>query len=318
MKLEILGAESLGVRSLCCSVHTKHRRILIDPGIALGYMRHKLLPHPIQIGVDETIREKIIQAWRKATDIVISHFHGDHVPLADANPYQLSVDSLKGLNPNITVWTKAPAHLSSVERPRAASLSRELGIELQPAEGCKSGSIRFSMPVPHGESHGNTESVIMTRVEEDSVFVHASDIQLLDDRAVTRILDWGPDIVIAGGPPIYLDRLSDSQIHTAWSNALRLSRGVNQLIIDHHLLRSSEGPEWLEQLSLLSGKQVMCAADFMKQPRLLLEADRDRLYQVLPVPKGWHEEYANGKQTYRGDMIRSYMKSQSWYKKIKP
>ena len=75
MTIEILGTESLGVRGLSCFIKTKNRKILIDPGISLGYIRHKLLPHPLQIAVDEKIQKKIIKRWRESTDIVISHFH---------------------------------------------------------------------------------------------------------------------------------------------------------------------------------------------------------------------------------------------------
>lgn len=41
---------------------------------------------------------------------------------------------------------------------------------------------------------------MMTRIEEDMVFVHASDIQLLDDATVDRILAWHPNILLASGP----------------------------------------------------------------------------------------------------------------------
>ena len=51
VNIEIIGAESLGVRGLCCFVETEDRNILIDPGVALGYLRHKLLPHPVQIAI---------------------------------------------------------------------------------------------------------------------------------------------------------------------------------------------------------------------------------------------------------------------------
>ena len=98
MDIEILSAESLGVRGLCCNVKTRQRNILIDPGFALGYMRHKLLPHPRQVAMAEKARHRIINLWKKATDIVVSHFHGDHVPLIGANPYQLHVKELPGLN----------------------------------------------------------------------------------------------------------------------------------------------------------------------------------------------------------------------------
>jgi len=39
MKIEIIGAESLGVRGLCCFVSVAEQKILIDPGIALGFLR---------------------------------------------------------------------------------------------------------------------------------------------------------------------------------------------------------------------------------------------------------------------------------------
>ena len=101
MNIEIIGTESLGIRGMCCFVETKSMKILIDPGIALGYTRYGLLPNPYQIEVDERIKKKIIKRWSKATDVVISHFHGDHVPLKNANPYQLDLKKLIGLNPNI-------------------------------------------------------------------------------------------------------------------------------------------------------------------------------------------------------------------------
>ena len=295
MHIEIIGAESLGVRGLCCFVKTKDRNILIDPGIALGYMRHKLLPHPVQIAVDEKAQKRIIDAWRESTDIVLSHFHGDHVPLADANPYQLDTGRLIGLNTKVRIWTKDPAHFSPTEAKRAKSLATVLHVGLISAEGQKHGPMTFSGPEPHGQANNPHETVMMTRIEEDEVFVHAPDIQLLDDETVSRIIYWKPDIVLAGGPPIYLSRLSEDQIRSACHNAERLCQAIDRVILDHHLMRSHEGLEWLKQLSSKTGKPVMCAADFMNKPRLLLEADRERLYKRMRVQDGWHEDYARGK-----------------------
>jgi len=78
MSLEIIGAESLGVRSLCCLVTLPQRCIVIDPGVALGYVRHGLLPHPLQIAVGCRVRERILQVLENATDVVFSHFHGPY------------------------------------------------------------------------------------------------------------------------------------------------------------------------------------------------------------------------------------------------
>jgi predicted metallo-beta-lactamase superfamily hydrolase len=138
---------------------------------------------------------------------------------------------------------------------------------------------------------------MMTRIEDDDgVFVHASDIQLLNDEAVTLILAWQPNIVLAAGPPLYLAKLSAQQRRQAWENGLRLAHGgVETLILDHHLLRCEAGLRWLDRLATATGKRVLCAADFMDHPRLLLEGRRAQLYKEMPVREGWHEAYANGK-----------------------
>jgi len=90
MRLAVLSAESLGARGLCCRVETADRVIVIDPGVALGAWRHRLPPHPVQIAAGDANRRRIVEALDDATDVVFSHFHGDHVPLRDANPYQLA------------------------------------------------------------------------------------------------------------------------------------------------------------------------------------------------------------------------------------
>ena len=299
MQIEIIGAESLGVRGLCCLVEAGARKILIDPGIALGFVRNGFAPHPAQVAVDEAIREHIKKAWQLATDIVFSHYHGDHVPLVDANPYQLDFSEVAGLNPGVRIWAKAPEDLSTKELNRSSALKASL--DAQWHEGTLGrGSFVFSMPVPHGEKTEPGEKVIMTRIEDHTVFVHASDIQLLDDETVDFILEWKPDILLAGGPPLYLKRLSSEQRTRAWKNALRLANSVPTLILDHHLLRNEEGLEWLRGLSLESGRKVVCAADFMGKPRLLLEAERKALYDEMPVPPDWHQAYGEGKTTTRG------------------
>ncbi|MCP3887645.1 MAG: hypothetical protein GY702_02070 [Desulfobulbaceae bacterium] len=56
-----------------------------------SYTRHGLLPHPIQIAEGERVRQRIIKALTKATDVVFSHFHGDHILLWKANLYQLAI-----------------------------------------------------------------------------------------------------------------------------------------------------------------------------------------------------------------------------------
>ncbi len=161
------------------------------------------------------------------------------------------------------------------------------------------GPLCFSQAVPHGDPDLTDESVMMTLVEGEQRFLHAPDIQLLHDQTISRILDWQPDIVLAGGPPLYLSILTETQIARAWENALRLARGVEVFILDHHILRSDEGLTWLEKLSTAAGRPVLCAADYMGMDRKLMEAERESLYQNFPVAENWHEDYAKRKTDIR-------------------
>lgn len=306
MRIEIFGTESLGVRGLSCRVEVGEgkRVIFIDPGIALGYRRHGLLPHPFQVAVGRSIRRRIVSALKEATDIVISHYHGDHIPLVNANPYQLDAAAVPTLSPEVRFWTRSTLGLSVRISQRAEALAFTLNREFHGAEGKEDKVITCSQPMPHGINHSRLGSVMMTRIEDEGeVFVHASDIQLLNRESVDQIIEWHPQTVLASGPPLYLHRLSPRQREQARQNALSLSREVGTLIIDHHIARSERGIKWLKEISSETGKRVICAADYLGKPRLLLEAWRRRLYRDMPVPENWHDAYARGEAD-----VKSYMK----------
>ncbi|MBA7532607.1 hypothetical protein ES705_24833 [subsurface metagenome] len=296
MRIKIYGTESLGVRGLSCLVETQNRKVFIDPGLALGFRRHGLEPHPVQIGVGERVRLEILDALKECTDIVFSHFHGDHVPLVHANPYQLAAQQAAPLFKKPHLWCKSTHDISGAMARRFNGLSELLGRTPMVAEGKKEGALSFSLPVPHGEARSRLGTVMMTRIEDEgSVFVHASDSQLVESETVSQILEWHPDIVFVSGPPVYLQNLASSAIKAALHNAEHLAQGVELLIVDHHLLRCEEGYRFLDDLGSVSGQRVICAADYMGKQRLPLEAWRRRLYGEMPVPVGWHRDYAKGK-----------------------
>lgn len=291
--IEIIGTESLGVRGLSCLIKAGDRRIVIDPGVALGYMRHGLLPHPYQVAEGERVRRRIIKVLKNATDVVFSHFHGDHVPLCDANPYQLAIRQLPENFQNLRGWSKAPDSFSEKMKKRAHDLSELLGDNLHMAEGSSQGPMTFSPAMPHGVKGSRSGTVMMTKVDlGHKTFLHTSDIQLLDRATVDFIVSWQVDIVLAAGPPLYLGRLTDELRTLAWDNALILAQNVETLILDHHLMRDHQGVKWLDILSGLAGRQIYCAADYMNKRRLLLEAERSQLYKIIPVPDGWHDAYS--------------------------
>ncbi|MGC9436194.1 MAG: hypothetical protein ACP5C4_09015 [Methanomicrobiales archaeon] len=298
MDVLVIGTESLGVRGLCCLVHAGQRNILIDPGVALGFLRHGRLPHPRQVAVGAAVRERIIAAFSEATDIVISHFHGDHIPCADANPFQLPLSRVPPVE-GVVLWCPGPGSLSPLSRRRRADLLAHPGWHPVTADGRDGPVLTFSRPVPHGGSLSRG-GVVMTAIRHGGdVFVHASDIQMLDREAVDIIRGWHPDAVIASGPPLYLDRLSPGERALAWENARLLADAVPLCILDHHLLRSRAGLGWLHHLSEETGGSVISAAAFMGRVPLLLEAAREEEYASFEVPVGWHEEYARGDAGFR-------------------
>ncbi|OEU42259.1 hypothetical protein BGV40_10490 [Methanosarcina sp. Ant1] len=295
MKIEILGCESFGARSLACVIKTDERKIVIDPGVALARLRSGLFPHPVEVAAAFRIREKVLFALEGVTDIVISHYHGDHMPLRAEDPYQLPMEALPSLE-GVNFWCKGPEKISSLSTKRRNELSDFLGFPLPASEGGSSGNMDFSSPTPHGVREKGFGAVMMTRIcEGDEVFVHSSDIQLLDREAVLKVLAWKPKIVFASGPPLYLSHRIPEIGKEAFENAFLLARNVDTLILDHHLLRSFEGYRWLKELAGKVENRVLCAAEFMGKEPELLEAQRKTLYEKMPVPPGWHEAYSRGK-----------------------
>ncbi|MFW6115727.1 MAG: hypothetical protein ACOC7Y_01560 [Chloroflexota bacterium] len=168
MQTEILGAESLGVRGLCCAVEAAGRRILIDPGLALGYERHGLLPHPAQVAVAECVRRRILTLLEGANDVVVSHVHGDHVPLPDANPYQLKAQQAAPLCRETQLWVKGQRGLSPTMMDRRVALSDVLDRERPAADGRSDGTLTFSAPLAHGQPDTHLGTVMMTRIEDQT------------------------------------------------------------------------------------------------------------------------------------------------------
>ncbi len=303
--IKIISSESLGVRGLCTVVETKNRKIIIDPGIALGYHRHGLLPHPAQIAVDEIIREKIIRHMEDSTDIVFSHYHGDHVPLVEANPYQLSIEKVKKALFRSEIWAKGFENDSHKMQQRAWNLIFNSN-KFKEAEGKDDGIIHCSFAVPHGKKDSHLGTVMMTQIRlKSKVFIHASDIQFLFDKTIDEIIKLGADIVLASGPPLYLSHIGEEILAIAEKNIKRLSSKVETLIIDHHLLRSERGFEWLRKINKEVNNRIITSADYMGLKPQLLEAKREELYEVMPVPDSWHEDYKNNRVKTREYLLNA-------------
>jgi len=281
MEINIIGAESLGVRSMACLVRTGARLILIDPGVALAPRRFGFPPHPGEIKRAALIRQQILNHLPQITDIIISHFHGDHTPLKKPDPFQIPLIDFKNRLGTSRIYIKSNQGNTSLMNYRYSEFVAEFASQIIIADRHTEPGLEFSAPVPHGEPHQGT--VLMTKItDQTGVFVHASDIQLLNETAINALLVWQPDILFVAGPPIYLPQLSPAQLNRAFENAIQLARVTKTLILDHHLLRSTSGLRWLAQLRQSVSIRVICAAEWQLEKPDLLEARRRQLFSLFP------------------------------------
>lgn len=284
VKIRLLAAESFGVRSMATVVETLNRKILIDPGIALDSHRHHLPPHPFQIAVCQKLRQQIIEEFSHCTDIVITHFHGDHFPLVEADKNQISFNQIKNKIQDVTFWCKGGTWISRTAQHRRKTLEENLMKPLVDPEGEIFGRFEFSQPFSHGEKRNNPNSVMMVKIHEDNeIFVFGSDIQLLERDSIEQILDWTPSILYVSGPPIYLPHIAKKFSGKIIENIQLLQQSIPISIIDHHLLRSHSGFTLLDSFQSKNSNQVICAADFMNYERVPLEASRKEIYKELPI-----------------------------------
>ncbi len=300
MKIEILGTETLGVRGL--STFVDAAKVLIDPGVALGFSRYHLHPHPIQAVVGDDVKAKIVKAWKRAKDVVISHFHGDHVPLLNPNPFQLGIDDVlrsHSTNPNARIWVKAEKFCRGVERERLRDLKRMFGgqvVEVEPGEG--DGMLEFVGPFFHTGS--SSTLVLGTLIRSEEIVLHLSDADIFSKGVIRAIRRIDPDIIISDGPSIYRHEFDDRFINDALLRASRLVDSCGSWVLDHHLMRCDEGIEWLNSLKKRErGCRIFSAAGFMMEPLTMLEAWRRTLYRLLPVSNEWFMNHSLLKKSKR-------------------
>jgi hypothetical protein len=84
-------------------------------------------------------------------------------------------------------------------------------------------------------------------------------------RVTCPVDDPGPLTRVGDSDPVPVKRIDlTEEIDAAYylgDENLRLVAHVRVVIIDHHLMRDSSGPDWLNALSKTTGKRVSCAAD---------------------------------------------------------
>lgn len=272
---------------------------MIDPGVSLSPWRFGLRPHKKELAASKIVRERILACASKADLIVISHYHFDHCTPGIKRRFEWTNEArATQLYGGKLIYAKSTeAFINPSQKRRAYHLWKRGDCQIAPADGARFKNVSFSHPLFHGEENSPRGWVIATLIEEGAErFVHASDIQCLHTKSVEYVLSLCPTILLISGPPLYLDELDPKLAQMGRENLQTLVREAPMVILDHHILRSQEALRLMDELRQEAekvGHKVLCAAEYMGRPPLLLEAQRKELHAKDPVDALWYQRLYN-------------------------
>jgi len=304
IKVVPLAAESLGVRSMCTYIQTPDIRILVDPGVSLG-PRFGLLPHPREYVRLMKCREKIARFADEVDVVTISHYHFDHsTPTYTDYVWNFSdLEAARQIYREKVVLAKdTRSNVNASQRRRGwmlKSIIKDWVKDFIAADGQTfifgDTSLRFSLPVPHGEIDTPLGWVLMLTVEHEGVrVVHASDVQgPISSETLEMLIAQRPNLVYVGGPPLYLlnYRLASSVLERGLKNIGKLAEKTPTVILDHHLLRAEgwrEVSKTVFEAARKTGHEIVTAASFICEENDTLESRREMLYEDEPPSEAFN------------------------------
>lgn len=309
VKVRPLAFESLGVRGMATYVETDDVSMIVDPGSALG-PRFNLEPHEREYSALFKSREDILSASEKVDLLTISHYHFDHfVPNFENWKFIWSSPEMaESLYRNKLILAKdISENINASQRKRGYMFRKknlDIAEEIRVADGYElemgSTEIRFSKPVFHGaEGTKLGYSLILTIETPNFTLVHAPDVQgPMYGKSLEYILSQSPNLLIIGGPPTYISfKLREEDLENAQKNLRTLAENIPELVVDHHLLRTTDYKEYLKPVIEKAegvGHEVMTASKLIGEEPNLLEARRKELHEEEPVEKEWYERLKKG------------------------
>ena len=288
MRVRIIGADSIGSRSMAMVVEANDVKVLIDPGVSYAPRRYGLPPHPVELQRLREIKERILNEIVDADIVVITHYHYDHYlrDPEEADYYKDKILFVKDPSRDINFSQRMRAY-RLFKRNAVEKLARSVHIlDGRVYEVAPGVVIRASPPVPHGSPGTKLGYVVMVAIECcNKVFVHASDVQgPMSDEALNWLLSVRPSLVFISGPPTYFAGYKvpreevEKGLHNLRVLAERLPR-ASVIVADHHMARDLEYPSYLARIAGESKARIMSAADFMGLPYEPLEALRKQLWR---------------------------------------
>lgn len=283
MKVEILAADSMGVRSLATFVEMCGLAIAVDLGASLAPRRYGLPPHEVEVEELERRLDLIRRRLGEAQIAIITHYHYDHYMAGEPELYYGKTVFVKHPKEFINVSQRIRAHRFLVRGgvSERADVRVADGMTYE-VEGVR---IRFSPPVWHGEPGTKVGRVVMVALEcDEGTVVFGSDVQgPVDDEALEWLIGIKkPDVVIIDGPPTYFAgyKVPVEAVRRGLENLATLIRVVKPrvVVVDHHMARDRRVEEILASVREKSGGDAVLAATFMGREPRLLEAFRRELW----------------------------------------
>ncbi|NHI88499.1 MAG: hypothetical protein EAX87_03190 [Candidatus Thorarchaeota archaeon] len=291
-----LAAESLGTRSLCTHVSTPDVSILFDPSAALA-KRFKLEPHPTEYIALKKSLQAITKTAAESDILSLSHYHYDHVrPGFENCLYNLSTgNERREMFAGKVVLTKDNRdNINPSQRKRGFYFEKDIQEVASRIEWADNRTFKFndtkmtySLPLAHGPVNSFLGYVLATSVEYgDSRFMFAPDVQgPIVEKSLQYILLLSPDLLIVGGPPLYLSQFTDHERELAHNSLVVLASTVPILVVDHHLMRDKSWNDWMQPIREKgeeAGNKVLTMAELSGVKNITLEAEREELYRTSP------------------------------------
>jgi predicted metallo-beta-lactamase superfamily hydrolase len=147
--------------------------------------------------------------------------------------------------------------------------------------------VTYSPPLPHGPTNSRLGYVLATTVEFGRTrFLFAPDVQgPIAQDTLQYFLQVAPDLLIVGGPPIYLSKFTENERETALNSLIVLASSIPTLVVDHHLLRGKTWKDWMSPVFDAAKKAdntVLTMAELDNKKNLLLESEREENYEANP------------------------------------
>lgn len=314
IQIHAVAAESIGVRSLCTHVTTPDVSILFDPSAGLA-KRFGLEPHPLEYEALETALADTTALARESDVLSISHYHYDHArPTYTNYRYNFSSreDTIRMFEGKRVLVKDYRDNINPSQRRRAYYFRKHVADAVEDLIWTDGKEFRFgdttvtyTEPLPHGPDETPLGYVVATCVQYDtSKVVFAPDIQgPSNKRSLAHLLFLEPDVMIVGGPPIYLPKhlFGDDARSTALLCLVALANNVGVLVVDHHLMRSAGWNDWLKPVkntAVEMGNDVLSMAEFEGDDINCLEANRKRLYEDKP-PSQDFIDWTNATDEYK-------------------